>query len=137
MKLIGAAFGIAALCAMGAAAQTQTTHESGTQKIEVQDGKKITIDGCLEPNPSGGYLLTSEAGDMKYALITDRNLDKQVNKWVQVRGKATDRGDAKVKVETKRDSSVGTTGSTEELKGNLDLKYLGVDSVKVLSKHCR
>jgi len=137
MKLIGAAFGIAAMCAMGAAAQTQTTHESGTQKIEVQDGKKITINGCLEPNPSGGYMLTTEDGAMKYALVTSKNLDKQLDHWVAVRGKATDRGDAKVKIESKHESAVGTTGSTAELSGNLDLKYLGVDSVKELSKHCR
>jgi hypothetical protein len=62
---------------------------------------------------------------------------------VSVRGKAADRGDAKVKVESK----VGTTGSGSsttttdagktELKGDLGLKYLGVDSVKKLSKSCK
>lgn len=137
MKLCSAVFAIAAICGAGAAAQTQTTHQEDTQKIEIKDGKKVTISGCLEPNPSGGYLLTDEAGDVKYALVTDKNFDKRIGERVEVRGKATDRGDAHVKIEQK----VGTTGNTNEakteLKGDLDLKFLGVDSVKRLSKSCR
>jgi hypothetical protein len=137
MKLIGAAFGIAAMCSIGAVAQTQTTHESGTQKIEVKDGKKITISGCLARNPGGGYMLTDDTGGMKYALVTNKDLSKDLERRVSVRGKATDRGDAHVKIESKAESSVGTTGSTEDLKGDLGLRYLGVDSVKVISKSCR
>jgi hypothetical protein len=137
MKLIGATFAIAALCAAGAAAQTQTTHHEGTDKIEIKDGKKITVSGCLERNAGGGYMVTDENGSMKYALITDRDLSKRVGELVAVRGKAADRGDAKVRIESK----VGTTGSTDEakteMKGDLDLPYLGVDSVKTLSKSCR
>lgn len=137
MKLYGAAFAIAAMCAAGAAAQTQTTHSEDTQKIEIKDGKKVTITGCLEANPTGGYLLTDRAGDVKYALVTDKNLDKRIGERVEVRGKATDRGDAHVKIEQK----VGTAGTTNEarteLKGDLDLRFLGVDSVKKLSGSCR
>jgi len=137
MKLIGAAFAIAAMCAAGAAAQTQTTHEEDTKKIEIKDGKKVTVTGCLETNPAGGYMLLDETGDMKYALVTDRDLSKHVGERVAVRGKATDRGDARVKMESK----VGTTGSTRdskaELEGDLDLRLLGVDSVKRLAKSCR
>jgi hypothetical protein len=143
VKLIGAAFGIAALFAVGAAAQTQTTHREGDEKIKVEDGKKITISGCLARNPGGGYMLTDEAGDMKYALVTDKDLHEQLGHRVDVRGKATDRGDAKVKFESK----VGTAGTTDdrehgtdaktEFKGDLGLHYLGVDSVKTISKSCR
>ena len=137
MKLIGATMAIAALCAAGAAAQSQTTHHEGTEKIEIKDGKKITVSGCLERHPGGGYMVTNERGDLKYTLITDKDLAKHVGELVAVRGKAADRGDARVKIESK----VGTTGSTDEarteLKGDLDLPYLGVDSVKTLAKSCR
>jgi hypothetical protein len=145
MKLICAAFGIAALCATGAAAQTKETQEHGKQKVEVTDGKKITVTGCLERNPAGGYMITTETGGMKYDLVTNKDLSDHIGHLVAVRGKATDRGDAKVKVESK----VGTTGTTgdekdetnnkgkAELKGDLGLKYLGVDSVKTIAKSCR
>ena len=136
MKLIGATFAAAILCMTGAAAQTQVNHHEDRQKIEIKDGKKVTIAGCLATNREGGYILTDGGGDLKYALVTDKNLDKYLGDRVEVRGKATDRGDAKVKVESK----VGTSGSTREakteLQGDLDLKFLGVDSVKRLSKSC-
>jgi hypothetical protein len=138
MKLIGAALGIAAMCAIGVAAQTRTLQEESKQKIEVKDGKKVTIHGCLERTADGAYIVTNDRGGLKYELITSKNLSEDVGRFVQVRGKATDRGDAKVKIESK----VGTTGSKattttdEELKGNLGLRYLGVDSVKKLSKSC-
>ena len=138
MKLIGAAFGIAAMCAVGAAAQTRTIHEEGKQKIEVKDGKKVTVHGCLEQTRNGAYIVTNDEGGLKYELITDKNLSDDVGRFVEVRGKATDRGDAKVKVETKGTSgSTATTTTDTELKGDLGLKYLGVDSVKKLSKSCR
>jgi hypothetical protein len=145
MKLICAAFGIAALCAAGAAAQTKEVQEHGKQKIEVTDGKKITVTGCLERNPGGGYMITNETGGMKYDLVTNKDLSNHIGHLVAVRGKATDRGDAKVKIESK----VGTSGTTAderdeskakaktELKGDLGLKYLGVDSVKMIAKSCR
>lgn len=54
MKLIGAAIGIAVICAAGLGAQTSTTTTREKKKIEVKDGKDITISGCLESNPGGG-----------------------------------------------------------------------------------
>ena len=136
MKLIGATLAAAFLCIAGVAAQSQETKQEDRQKIEIKDGKKVTVAGCLATNRDGGYVLTDDQGGLKYALVTDKDLDKHVGERVEVRGKATDRGDAKVKVESK----VGTSGSTSEakteLKGDLNLRYLGVDSVKRLSKSC-
>jgi hypothetical protein len=144
MKLIGAAVGIAFICAAGAAAQSQTTGIEGKKKVEVKDGKDITVAGCLERETGGGYILTSGAsGPVKYELVTDDDLSKHVGHRVEVKGKATDKGDAKVKVESK----VGTSGSGDEAKGkakstttmegDLNLHYLGVHSVKKLSSSCR
>src|SRR6266511_5320512 len=59
MKLISAAFGLAAICAVGVGAQTQTTRTETKRTVDVKDGKKITITGCLEKIASGGYMLTS------------------------------------------------------------------------------
>ena len=137
MKLISTTFAVAAMCAAVGAAQTQTTRQEDSQKIEIKDGKKVTVTGCLDASPTGGYMLIDEVGDLKYALVTEKDLEKYLGERVQVRGKATDRGDARVKIESK----VGTTGTTSEskteLKGDLDLKFLGVDSVKRLSKSCK
>jgi len=147
MKLISVTCCIASLCAAGLTAQTRTTttQTDEKQKVEIKDGKKTTVLGCLERNPGGGYMLTSaETGGMKYALVTDKDLSKHLGERVEVRGKATDRGDAKVKLETE----VATSGSgagdnkitdkvTRELKGDLGLHYLGVDSVKTMAASCR
>src|ERR1035438_856427 len=108
MKLICAAFGIAAMCAVGVGAQTGTT--TGNTKIDVKDGTKITISGCLERNPGGGYMLTTSTGAMKYALVTNRDLAKHLGHRLRVRGKATDLGDGKVTI----DSKVGTGGDKSE-----------------------
>jgi hypothetical protein len=145
MKLISAAFGLAAMCAVAVGAQTQTTttHTDTKRTVDVKDGKKITITGCLHQNASGSYLLTSsEFGGREYALVTDKNLSKDVGHRVVVRGKATDMGDGKVKMETK----VGTTGSNiddkkndkakAEIKGDVAGHFLGVDSVKRIAKSC-
>jgi hypothetical protein len=141
MKLMCATFGIVAMCTAGAVAQTQTIHEQGQRKIEVKDGQKITVAGCLARNPGGGYMITNEEGGMKYVLVTDRNLAEHVGHWMEIRGKATDRGDAKVKIESKGTAGTGDdkheTDAKTTLEGNLGLKYLGVDHVKTLSKTCR
>jgi ribosome maturation factor RimP len=144
MKLIGVAFGIALMCSIGAGAQTATTKVDGKNKVTVKDGKELTITGCVERNPSGGYMLTdSTTGGMKYALVTEDDLSKHVGHKVEVKGNATDLGDAKVKTESK---AKGTSGSdskdkakvetTTKAEGNLDLHYLGLKSIKMISTSC-
>src|SRR4051812_24775732 len=85
MKAICAAFGLAAMCAVGLGAQSATTKTK--TKIDVKDGKEITVGGCLESNPGGGYMLTTTNGSMKYALITDDDLSKHLGHRVEVKGK--------------------------------------------------
>jgi hypothetical protein len=137
MKLIGAAFCVAAVCAVSVGAQTQTT--SSKSKIQVKDGKEITVGGCLERNPGGGYLLTDSTGGLKYVLVTDDDLAKHIGHRIEVKGKAADRGDGKVKIESK----VGTSGgdkseSKTEIKGDnmAGMRYLGLKSLKMISKTC-
>lgn len=138
MKIISSAFCIAAMCAVGLGAQSGTTETKSKTKVEVKDGKDITVRGCLAANPSGGYMLTTTEGALKYALVTNDDLSKDVGHRMEVKGKAADRGDGKVKVESK----VGTTGSepaktTTEMKGDMaGIHLLGVKSVKMLSSSC-
>jgi len=135
MKLITAC-GLAAMCAVGVNAQSGTT--TTKTKIDVKDGKEITIGGCLERNPGGGYMLTTTEGAMKYALVTDDDLSKHVGHRVEVKGKAADRGDGKVKVESKVGTSGETTKAKTEIKGEdmAGMKYLGMKSLKMISASC-
>lgn len=148
MKLISAASGIALVSALaaGASAQTATTKVETKNKVKVEDGKEVTTLGCLERNPSGGYMLIDSAtGGMRYALVTDDDLSKHVGHTVQVTGKATDMGDAKVRVETEtkgtsgsdKDKDKSKTKSKTEAKGDLGLRYLGMKSLKMISTTCR
>jgi Protein of unknown function (DUF5818) len=138
MKIISTACFLAAICAAGLGAQSGTTETKTKTKVDVKDGKDITISGCLAANPGGGYMLTTRSGDMKYALVTNDDLSKHIGHRMEVKGKAADRGDGKVKVE----SSVGTTGSEKEkakteMKGDMPgMHYLGVKSVKMISNSC-
>jgi hypothetical protein len=136
MKFISA-FGLAAMFAVGLGAQSGTTETKTKTKIDVKDGKEITVSGCLASNPSGGYMLTTARGEQKYALVTDDDLSKHIGHRMEIKGKAADRGDGKVTIE-----STGTSGSDKtkvktELKGDSpDMNYLGVKSVKMISKSC-
>ena len=137
MKLIGAAFCLAALCALSAGAQTQTT--TSKSKITVKDGKEITVSGCLQRNPGGGYMVTDSTGGLKYSLVTDDDLAKHVGHRVEVTGKAADRGEGKVKIESKVGTSGGEkTEAKTEVKGDnmAGMRYLGMKSLKMISTSC-
>jgi hypothetical protein len=139
MKIIANAFCLAAICAVGLGAQSGTTETKTKTKIDVKDGKDITVSGCLAANPGGGYMLTTTRGEQKYVLVTDDDLSKHLGHRMEIKGKAADRGDGKVKVE----STTGTSGGDKtkvktELKGEnaADMNYLGVKSVKMISSSC-
>jgi hypothetical protein len=136
MKLIiGTCIAIA--CAVSLGAQSTTTETTRTKtKVKVDGGKNVTVAGCLEANPGGGYMLTDRTGGMSYALVGGDDLAKHVGHRVEVQGKATDRGgDGKVKIDTKeKTTGSDTTHERTELKG--DVHALGVKSIKMLSKSC-
>src|SRR5262249_22913534 len=118
MKLIGAAFGVAAMCAIGLSAQTTTSTVDAKTKTKVKDGKEIHVTGCLERNPAGaGYVLTdSSTGGLKYLVVTNDDLSKHVGQKVEVKGKATDKGDGKVETETKAKGTSGDEKTRVESK---------------------
>ena len=133
MRLIRILVGVA-LAGAALSAQTKEINDGSRRKIEVEDGRKIAIVGCLARNPGGGYMLMNDTGGLQYDLVTNKDLSTQVGNTVEVRGKATDLGDAKVKIES---ADGNDTKITSELKGKLGLKYLGVDQVKSLAQRCQ
>ena len=136
MKLIGTAFGLAAMCAVGLGAQSSTMKTK--TKVDVKDGKEIHVSGCLERNPGGGYMLTTTQGSMKYAIVTDDDLSKHVGHRVELKGKAADRGDGKVKIESTTGKGDDKATSKTEIKGNdmSGMNYLGLKSLKMISASC-
>ena len=134
---------LTAACAMGAAAQSSTSTTKVKTKIDVKDGKTITTVGCLETNPTGGFMLTNlGTGGMRYALVTNDNLTKYVHHTVRVTGKASDRGKGKVEIKEKTDVDHQQDGARQpgetkaEAKGDLSMSYLGVKSLKNVSRSC-
>jgi hypothetical protein len=131
-------------CSLGAAQELEKKTQT---KVSVEDGRDITVTGCVERNADGGYMLTRAANKEgsfgSYLLAGDTDdLKDRVGSRVEVKGKAADQGDGKIKVETKNESKVGDnerkkTTSTSEVKGDLSgLPFLGVKSVKTIARVC-
>jgi hypothetical protein len=146
MKPMRLALCLAALSTLGVAAQSsQTTTQT---KITVKDGKEVHVTGCVTPDLNHtGYILTNVADKSgplhNYMLLTDDNdLAKHVGHRVQIEGRVTDRGDAKVKVETKTETKVEhgddhETTTKAEMKGDaVNLPYMGVESFKMIAASC-
>jgi hypothetical protein len=114
-------------------------------KVIVEDGKEMTVTGCVARNAEGGYTLTHAAGKDgvvgSYILARlengeDDQLDKlkdHLGHRVEVKGKAADRGDGKLRIETENKR----TESRSEVKGDLQgLPFLGVKSSRMLASVC-
>ena len=143
-RLLGLAFGLAAMSAVALNAQTEVKR---TTKVEVKGGKEITTSGCVDRAGDGRFTLTGVGGEVQYVLVGHENMSKHVGHRIQVRGKATDLGDAEVKTETKTSTKVEVDNgpdarshrtTTTEQKGDLaGVRYLNVDSVKSLADSCQ
>jgi len=146
MKLIASAVALAATCAVGLTAQS--TEQSTKSKITVKDGKEVTVTGCVQPMASGTGFMLTDAADKSgrvhtYMLVSDDvDLAKHVGHRVEIKGKATDRGDAKIKTESETKMKVEhgddkETRGKSELKGDLSgLPFLGVKEVKMIAAAC-
>lgn len=136
-----------AILLAGSSLAAQEIQSKSETKVKVEDGKTVTVTGCVGRAPSGGFTLTDVSGKDgaygNYILVAsdDSNLhglDKAVGSRVEVTGKAADQGNGKVKVETKTEGTTGKTESKSEVKGNLQgLPYFGVKSFRTLASVCR
>ena len=123
-----------------AAAFAQSAEKTEKTKIEVKGGKEVTLTGCLERSDgTTAYVLTDDIGRLKYAVVTDDQLDKYVDRRVEIKGRAADRGDGKVKVERKVEGTSGDKSEAKvEAKGDAALlPYLGMKSIKTIAPSCR
>ena len=143
-RLLGCAFALAMTTAVGLGAQSEVKR---TTKVEVKGGKEITTTGCVDRLGDGRFTLTGVGGEVQYVLVGHENMTKHLGKRIQVRGKATDLGDAEVKTETKTTTKIDVDDgpdakserkTTNEQKGDVaGVRYLNVDSVKSLSDSCQ
>ena len=141
--------GIALAAFVGATASAQVQTKTDT-KVKVKDGKDVELTGCVETTSGpASYMLTNALTDGKngtathnYFLVGDiGDLKNHVGHMMQIKGKVSDRGDAKLTVETKTkverehapDSN--SKGKTE-IKGDSNLPFLAVSSVKMLRASC-
>jgi opacity protein-like surface antigen len=145
MKSLTLGLAMAVAAAVGLSAQSATV--TSKSKIEVKDGKEVTVTGCVRPSASGtGFFLARVRGEdvrsEAYTLVgKEDDLGKYVGQLVRIKGKATDLGDdARVEVHNKthvdREGDDKTTESRTEIKGDLSMPLLGVQSVKGLDRAC-
>jgi hypothetical protein len=137
---------LALTCSTGLAAQSATVKSE--TKVEVKDGKSVTVTGCLgRPASGSGYVLNDVEGSgvksRSYLLVGDDDLDAHLGHLVEVKGKASNLGDdARVEVKTKTkverdDADDKETESSTKLEGDLSaVPYLGVKSVKMIRANC-
>ncbi len=143
-KLGFSAIAIIAACGL---VRAQDVEKKTQTKVSVEDGRSVTVTGCVQANPSGGYTLTNVAGKDgslgSYVLASDDDeLKDHVGHRVEITGKAANQGQGKIKIETKNETTVndGDTSKTvskSEVKGDLKgLPYLGVKSVRMIATVC-
>jgi hypothetical protein len=137
---------------MGASALAQDAVKKQKTTVSVESGKDVSVTGCVARSNQDHdqFALTNVAGKDgalgSYLLVADGkdrdDLEKHVGHRVEIKGKAADRGDGKVKVKTEREvkTSDGDTKKTEattKVEGDLDgLPFLGVKSVRMLASVC-
>jgi len=136
---------LAVVLATGLAA-AQSSDQKSTTKVKVDEGKSITVTGCVERGADGAYTLTNVAnkdgarGSYLLAATGDNdldNIDKHVGHRVEIEGKAADQGKGKIKVESKAEGTSGKTESKSEIQGDLKgIPYLGVKSLRMIASVC-
>jgi hypothetical protein len=139
---------IAAVVLAGAVAGAQDITQKAKTKVSVEDGKTITVTGCIGRGSEGGFTLTSVAGKDgalgSYALVVDDTdkLDDHIGHRVEITGKAADQGKGKVKVETTTETKIQgqdpqKTETKSEVKGDLKgVPFLSVKSVRMIASVC-
>lgn len=112
--------------------------------VIVEDGKEITVTGCIERNPDGGYTITHATGKEgvvgSYILARLDDADDELNGLkdhvghrMELKGKAADRGEGKLRILTEN----RRTEAKAEVKGDLvGLPFLGVKSTRMLASVC-
>jgi hypothetical protein len=153
MKRIAMAYGLTALCSIwpiwsicsvAVSAQTNETHTKS--KVVVKDGKELSVTGCVVATSGGdtGFMLTNVADKTgalhDYVLVSeDTDLSRHVGHRVEIKGKVTDRGGAKVETETRTKTTTGDNKESRtktEVQGDVAGPYLGVKTLRMIAAAC-
>src|SRR3954469_4064228 len=140
MKTISltALLAMACVAALGAQASETTT----TTNITMRGGKGVTLKGCVEADPAGGYLLPQLAGTggqtYTYVLVTTNTFfAKHVGQRVEVEGKLGDRKHGHVDVVTDTNEDGRNSHFETDARSNaFAARYLGPDHMKTLAASC-
>ncbi len=135
---------LAVVLATGLAA-AQSSDQKSTTKVKVDEGKSITVTGCVERGADGTYTLTNVANkDGARELPARRHRRQRSRQHRQAR--RSSRGDrrqggrsgkGKIKVESKAEGTSGKTESKSEIQGDLKgIPYLGVKSLRMIASVC-
>lgn len=137
-----------ALAAAGMHAQSTELKRKSETKIEVKEGKQVTVTGCITAQPGeNGFALANvsdEEGELgNYLLVGDvDDLDEHLGQFVEIKGRVADGDKGKVEVRTRteieRDGQKDSTRKTKtEVEGDLSgLPFLAVEKVKMLRPGC-
>ena len=128
-------FAVAGAVSLGAQSSETTTKT----KIEVENGKKMKVQGCVEKDADGTFSLaqvTDKTGSLhRYMLVSDdEDFSKAVGHRVEIEGVAADRnhGKVEIKTETKVDGPTDDTHTKTQGSG----PYLGVKHMKMVAGAC-
>lgn len=145
---------LVSLLAAGTAARAQDAVVDSKTKskttIRVDDGKDMTLTGCVARSADGDFTLRHAAGKDgrlgEYLLVADgdqrEDLGKHLGHRVEIKGKAADRGDGSMTIKTESETRMNggdkrKRESTTKVEGDLNgLPFLGVKSVKMLATVC-
>ncbi len=129
---------MACVAALGAQASETTT----TTNITMRGGKGVTLKGCVEADPDGGYLLTHVADKdgqtYSYVLVTTNPFfARHVGQRVEVEGKLGDRKHGHVDVVTDTNEDGRKSHFETHARNNAFApRYLGPDHMKTLAVSC-
>jgi hypothetical protein len=131
-----------------------SAQEKSQTRVIVEEGKDMTVTGCVQRNADGGLTLTNVAGkDGKigsYILaMAERDEDDKLDDLkdhighrVEIVGMAADRGEGRIRVRTeseapKADGGKAKTEVKSDIKGDLSgLPFLGVKSSRMIASVC-
>lgn len=125
----------------------QDVERKSKTKITVEDGKDVTVTGCVARSAEGGFVLSHAAGKdgalgtYILAVEDEDDIEDRLGHRVEIKGKAADEGDGKVKIETKSQVEAGgdtrKRESTTRVEGDLKgLPFLGVKSIRTIATVC-
>jgi hypothetical protein len=142
MKTISLLSFLTLACAATLGAQTAETTTTTTTNVRMTGGKSVTLRGCVEADPDGGYLLTHVAdkdGQVdSYVLVTTNPFfASHVGQRVEVKGKLGDRKHGHVDVVTDFNADGQKSHFQTDARNNaVGLRYLGPDRMKSIATFC-